>query len=73
MRPRGDIKIELEKQAINSGITRIEIPSSKTIQWLKKINSDIELQFYSACCAIPTEYEEFAKSRESDIKRYLTI
>jgi uncharacterized radical SAM superfamily protein len=73
MRPRGDIKIEVEKQAINSGITRIEIPSKSTLQWLKKIKPEIELRYYSACCAIPEEFEEAAKSKESDIKRYLTI
>ncbi|MFX1390238.1 MAG: radical SAM protein [Promethearchaeota archaeon] len=73
MRPRGEIKIEIEKHAINSGITRIEIPSKKTLQWLKKINSDVELQFYSACCAIPSKFEDQAKSKKSDIKRYSKI
>jgi uncharacterized radical SAM superfamily protein len=73
MRPRGEIKIEIEKYAINSGITRIEIPSKKTLQWLKKIHSEVDLQFYSACCAIPSKYEQQAKSKKSDIKRYLTI
>jgi hypothetical protein len=73
MRPRGDIKIEIEKQAINSGITRIEIPSKKTLRWLKSIDPDIELRYYSACCAIPVKYEDLAKSKASDIKRYLIL
>jgi uncharacterized radical SAM superfamily protein len=73
MRPRGDIKIEIEKRAINSGITRIEIPSKTTLKWLKRINSNIKLSFYSACCAIPAKYEDLAKSKDSDIKSYLKI
>lgn len=71
MRPRGDIKIEIEKYAIKAGITRIEIPSKKTLEWTKKDNPNIEFKFYSACCAIPDKYEEFVKSKDNDLKRYL--
>lgn len=73
MRPRGDIKVEIEKLAINSGITRIEIPSPKTLSWLKKFNSNIKFKFYSACCAIPQKYEKLTESNKSEIKRYLKL
>ena len=73
MRPRGDIKIDIEKYAIKAGITRIEIPSKSTLKWLKKINPEISLKFYSACCAIPREFDNFAKCEDSDIKGYLNI
>ena len=71
MRPRKDIKVEVERLAIKAGITRIEIPSSKTLSWLKGYYPDIKFKFYSACCAIPEKYEEFTKSNKSEIKRYL--
>lgn len=73
MRPRGEIKVEIEKLAIKSGITRIEIPSSKTLSWLKNRNPDIKFDFYSACCAIPEKFEKFAVSNNSEIKRYLKL
>ncbi len=73
MRPRGNIKIMLEKYAIKSGITRIELPSKDTLKWLKRSNPDVTFQFFSACCAIPSNFENFAKSKDSDIKRYLSI
>jgi uncharacterized radical SAM superfamily protein len=73
MRPRGNIKVEVEKKALEAGITRIEIPSPQTLKWLKKTNSEIKLKFYSACCAIPVELENLAESSDSDIKRYLNI
>jgi uncharacterized radical SAM superfamily protein len=73
MRPRGSIKVDIEKYAIKGGINRIEIPSIKTLKWLKKENPNIKLKFYSACCAIPQEHENLAKSKDSDIKRYLNI
>ncbi len=73
MRPRGDIKIEIEKHALKAGITRIEIPSPKTLKYLKKINPEIKFKFFSACCAIPDKFEKMAKSKDTDIKRYLNI
>lgn len=73
MRPRGNIKTNIEKYAIKAGITRIEIPSRDTLIWLKKINPGIQFKFYSACCAIPEKYEKLAESKDSDIKRYLKI
>jgi len=70
MRPRGDIKIEIEKYAIKAGINRIEIPSKKTLKWAKELYPDINFNFFSACCAIPEEFEEFASSKDSDLKNY---
>ena len=73
MRPRGNIKLEIEKFAIKAGITRIEIPSKDTIKWLREKNSDIQFKFFSACCAIPEKYDKYAESKKSDIKRYDNI
>ncbi len=73
MRPRGRIKIEVEKKALKAGITRIEIPSRDTMKWWQKENPEIQFKFYSACCAIPEKYEKRAESKPSDIKRYLNI
>ncbi len=73
MRPRGNIKTDIEKSAIKAGITRIEIPSKDTLKWLKNYNSKIQFKFFSACCAIPKKYEKLAESKELDIKRYINI
>ncbi|MFX1525470.1 MAG: radical SAM protein [Promethearchaeota archaeon] len=73
MRPRGKIKVQIEKLALSAGITRIEIPSKDTIKWLRNKNPKIEFRFFSACCAIPEKYENFAESKESEIKRYSNI
>jgi uncharacterized radical SAM superfamily protein len=73
MRPRGNIKLEIEKFAIKAGITRIEIPSQDIIKWLREKNSDTQFKFFSACCAIPKKYDKFAESKKSDIKRYINI
>ncbi len=73
MRPRGNIKIEIEKYALRAGITRIEIPSKKSLVWLKDFDPQVKFKFISACCAIPQKFEKFALSKESDIKNYLNI
>jgi uncharacterized radical SAM superfamily protein len=73
MRPRGIIKIEVEKLALKAGITRIEIPSKDTLKWLKNQNPSTQIKYYSACCAIPNVFENFAESKKQDIKRYLHI
>ena len=73
MRPRGNIKVEVEQKGIQAGITRIEIPSPQTLNWLRKINPDINFKFFSACCAIPIEFENVAESNHSEIKRYQNI
>jgi uncharacterized radical SAM superfamily protein len=73
MRPRGAIKIEIEKFSIKAGITRIEIPSKDTLIWLKKNNPKIQFKYFSACCAIPKNFEKLAESKKLDIKRYMNI
>ncbi|MFW9948748.1 MAG: radical SAM protein [Candidatus Thorarchaeota archaeon] len=70
MRPRGNLKIEIEKLAIKAGINRIEIPSKKTLYWVKKRFPNTILEYYSACCAIPQGLEHSAKSKDKSIKRY---
>jgi len=70
MRPRGKTKTQIEKSAILAGITRIEIPSIETLKWLKQKHPDIKFQFFSACCAIPQQFEKYAKSKEFDLKKY---
>jgi len=70
MRPRGKAKTQIEKSAILAGITRIEIPSIKTLKWLKQKYPDIKFKFFSACCAIPEQFEKYAKSKEFDLKKY---
>ena len=70
MRPRGAVKVEIEKCAIRAGITRIEIPSKKTLKWIKVEDPDVNFNFLSACCAIPKEFEKFARSKASDLKSY---
>jgi uncharacterized radical SAM superfamily protein len=70
MRPRGDVKIEIEKYAIEAGINRIEIPSKKTLKWAKDFHPKINYHFFSACCAIPNEFEKLAISKDSDLKNY---
>lgn len=57
MRPRKRFRQKIETLAINSGITRIEIPSKRTLKWLETKHPNIKLQHYSACCAIPEKYE----------------
>ncbi len=70
MRPKAGVKIETEKYALKAGITRIELPSKKTIKWLKEVNPQIKFKFFSSCCAIPEEYESQALSSEGDLKIY---
>ena len=70
MRPRGKIKVKLEKLAIKAGINRIEIPSRKTLDWVRNFDPKINFQFFSACCAIPSKYEKIAKSKLDDLRIY---
>lgn len=70
MRPRGRNKNDIEIAAIKAGITRIEIPSPKTLKKIKKENPNLKFKFISACCAIPEKFEELALSEKADIRRY---
>ena len=73
MRPRKDIREEIEILAIKAGINRIELPSRKTLKWARNFNPNVNFEFYSACCAIPRKCEKFAKSKSSDIKGYQNL
>ena len=70
MRPRGNVKVEIEKLAISAGINRIEIPSKKTLKWAKRKYPNIEFEYFSACCAIPQEFEQSTQSSDHLIKKY---
>ncbi|MFX1238430.1 MAG: radical SAM protein [Promethearchaeota archaeon] len=73
MRPRGGLKVDIEKITIMAGITRLEIPSRKTIEWLMNFDPHVSFEFFSACCAIPEKFDAITRSKESDIKGYLKI
>ncbi len=73
MRPRENVKVEIEQWAFKAGITRIEIPSKETLKWVKSIDPKIEFKFYSACCAVPVKFEKIIESKSSDIKGYLNV
>ena len=70
MRPRGEVKLEIEKYAIKAGINRIEIPSKNTLKWVKKNEPEAVFSFFSACCAIPDKFEKYTESKDSDLKHY---
>ncbi len=70
MRPRGSLKFKIEKYAVQAGVNRIEIPSKKTLIWVKESYPGISFKFYSACCAIPVKFEKFSKSSDKEIKKY---
>ncbi len=71
MRPRGRVRGKIERYAIKAGITRIEIPLRQTYNWILKKNPKIEVNFYSACCSIPREFEDKIGVDQLDLKRYL--
>ena len=70
MRPRGNMKLEIEKYAIKAGINRIEIPSKNTLKWVKEKDPEAVIRFFSACCAIPNKFEKYTESKDSDLKHY---
>jgi len=53
MRPRGVERVEIELQALRSGIDRVEIPEQRTIEAARAIGLDIKR--LDACCAVPIE------------------
>ena len=68
MRPRGKISFDLERWAIMAGVSRMEIPSQKTLRWLKE--QEYELKFFGACCAISSKFEPYAQAEniKGDLK-----
>ncbi len=56
MRPKAADRVELELQAISSGIDRMEIPSAKAIEAAQ--NTGLRVRKLDACCAVPNEVVE---------------
>ncbi|QEE16229.2 radical SAM protein [Promethearchaeum syntrophicum] len=63
MRPKGKFSFDLERWSILSGANHIVMPTAKTIKWAKQENFKIE--YYSACCVIPSEFEPYAQAIDS--------
>ncbi|MDI6917113.1 MAG: hypothetical protein QMC80_04880 [Thermoplasmatales archaeon] len=60
MRPRDRcIRTEIEIEALKSGISRMELPSKKTIKYAKE--KGYEIKRLGACCALPEKYEYLAE------------
>jgi hypothetical protein len=53
MRPRGVERVEIELQALRSGIDRVEIPQQRTIEAARAMGLNIKR--LEACCAVPIE------------------
>lgn len=53
MRPRGVERVEIELQALRSGIDRMEIPEQRTIEAAREMGLDVKR--LDACCAVPIE------------------
>ncbi len=73
MRPRKKFREQIELNSFKAGINRIEMPSAKTLQKIKKIYPEIKFKYFSACCALPIKHESLAKTNKSEIKRYMRI
>jgi hypothetical protein len=53
MRPRDAGRVELELQALRSGVDRMEIPSERTIEAARKLG--LRVLKLDACCSVPSE------------------
>lgn len=53
MRPRGAGRVEMELQALRSGIDRMEIPDRRTVEAARTMG--LEVKKLEACCAVPIE------------------
>jgi lipoyl synthase len=63
MRPRGlDRRIALEVAALDAGITRIELPTRRTLAIARE--RGYEIMQLDACCALPAALEHGARSRK---------
>ncbi|MFX1465138.1 MAG: radical SAM protein [Promethearchaeota archaeon] len=51
MRPKGRIRIEIDKQIIKSGADRLELPTRSALRELTELN--LEIKKIEACCTIP--------------------
>lgn len=60
MRPRNRVvRAEIEIEALKSGVSRMELPSEKTISYAKE--KGYEIKRFDACCALPKKYEYLAE------------
>ncbi|MFO8019535.1 MAG: radical SAM protein [Promethearchaeia archaeon] len=73
MRPRARKRVDIELNTIKSGITRIEMPSPKTLKRIKNYDDDIKFDVYTACCALPGKYEEVALTKNPKYLNYLRL
>jgi len=63
MRPRNRaVRAEIEIEALKSGVSRMELPSEKTISYAKE--KGYEIKRLGACCALPEKYEYLAEVNE---------
>jgi uncharacterized radical SAM superfamily protein len=61
MRPRNNLaRGKIEREALISGISRIEMPSQRTSNYATKLGH--EIRKFDACCALPVKYEAIATS-----------
>jgi uncharacterized radical SAM superfamily protein len=51
MRPKGRLRIEIDKQVIKSGADRMELPTKSALRELTELN--LEIKKIEACCTIP--------------------
>ena len=58
IRPRAQYREEIELAALNAGVTRMEIPSKKTLEKAKE--NGYTIKKIEACCALPEELEHGA-------------
>jgi len=55
------IRDDIELAALRAGVTRMEIPSSATLEEARKMG--YEIKRVDACCALPSEFEYLANPR----------
>ncbi len=53
MRPRDAGRVELELQALRSGVDRMEVPSERAIEAARKLG--LQVLRFDACCSVPSE------------------
>ncbi len=56
MRPKGQLRIEIDKQIIKSGADRLELPTRSALRELTELN--LEIKKIEACCTIPEWLEQ---------------
>lgn len=60
MRPKMyKVREAMEVRALQAGVTRMALPSPKTLQYA--VQNDYEIRAFDACCALPEVYEPLAR------------